>query len=60
MGRGIALAYAFAGVPVLLVDAKDRDDADRQRLFSDADEELRRDLAFLPGLGFSAANRYPG
>lgn len=57
MGRGIALAYAFAGVPVLLVDAKDRDDADRQRLFSDADEELRRDLAFLARVGLLSSEQ---
>jgi 3-hydroxybutyryl-CoA dehydrogenase len=59
MGRGIALAYAFAGVPVLLVDAKDRDDGDRQRLFSEADEELRRDLAFLAQVELLSSAQIP-
>lgn len=47
MGRGIALAYAFAGVPVLLVDAKERNEEDRERLFAEAEGELRKDLGFL-------------
>ncbi len=60
MGRGIALAYAFAGVPVLLVDAKDRSDDERERLFSEADSELRKDLSFLADVELLNDQEIPG
>jgi 3-hydroxybutyryl-CoA dehydrogenase len=47
MGRGIALSYAFAGLPVVLVDIKERNTAERAKLAESVFEELRGDLAFL-------------
>ena len=44
MGRGIALSYVFAGVPVLLVDLKQRDDKQRQELIDSAKSEMAADL----------------
>jgi 3-hydroxybutyryl-CoA dehydrogenase len=51
MGRGIALSYIFAGVPVLLVDLKERSTQERELLASSAREELRKDLDFLASVG---------
>ena len=51
MGRGIALSYIFGGVPVLLVDLKERTAQERELLASSALGELRKDLAFLAGIG---------
>ncbi len=57
MGRGIALSFAFAGVPVLLIDLKERNDDDRQALVNAAIEELRSDLNFLVAAEIVAADR---
>jgi 3-hydroxybutyryl-CoA dehydrogenase len=49
MGRGIALAFAYAGHDVALVDLKVRDDWDRLR--ADAVVEMEASLAMLAELG---------
>lgn len=51
MGRGIALNYIFAGVPVLLVDLKQRGDRERQDLIDSALAELTADLEFMSSVG---------
>jgi 3-hydroxybutyryl-CoA dehydrogenase len=57
MGRGIALSFAFAGVPVLLIDLKERSDEDRQALVNAAIDELRSDLNFLATAELVAADK---
>lgn len=47
MGRGIALSFAFAGVPVVMVDLKERSDTERGELATAAHAEIRQDLEFL-------------
>ena len=59
MGRGIALSYIFAGVPVLLVDLKQRTATDRQALVNSAQEEIRSDLQFLADVGLIASADIP-
>lgn len=56
MGRGIALSYIFAGVPVLLVDLKERSAQQREQLINSAREELRKDLDFLASVGLVHAD----
>jgi 3-hydroxybutyryl-CoA dehydrogenase len=56
MGRGIALSYIFAGVPVLLVDLKERSAQQREQLINSAREELRKDLDFLASVGLVQAD----
>lgn len=51
MGRGIALSYAFAGVPVVMLDLKQRTEDGRARLHDEAMTEIRGDLAFLVSAG---------
>ena len=51
MGRGIALSYIFAGIPVLMVDMKDRDEEARAELQASAMDEMSSDLQFLSRLG---------
>jgi 3-hydroxybutyryl-CoA dehydrogenase len=51
MGRGIALSYIFAGIPVLMVDLKDRDEEARAALEASAMDEMSSDLQFLSRLG---------
>ena len=57
MGRGIALSFAFAGIPVLLVDLKNRSDSDRQLLIDASLDELRNDLRFLATAEIVAADK---
>ena len=57
MGRGIALSYIFAGVPVLLVDLKQRSDEHRQVLIDSARAEMSADLRFLAGVGLIEENQ---
>lgn len=57
MGRGIALSFAFAGIPVLLVDLKERSDNDRQALIDAALNELRNDLRFLASAEIVAVDK---
>ncbi len=51
IGRGIALAFAYAGYPVVLIDLKPRDEADTQALARSTLTEIGRDLDFLAGVG---------
>ncbi|WP_418317647.1 3-hydroxybutyryl-CoA dehydrogenase [Piscinibacter sakaiensis] len=51
MGRGIAIAFAYAGQPVALIDLKPRSDADWQRLSADAIGEITASLQALAKLG---------
>jgi 3-hydroxybutyryl-CoA dehydrogenase len=54
MGRGIALAFAYAGHDVALVDLKVRNDWDRLR--ADAMAEMQASLAMLAELGAMSAD----
>jgi 3-hydroxybutyryl-CoA dehydrogenase len=54
MGRGIALAFAYAGYEVALVDLKVRNDWDRLR--ADAMAEMQASLAMLAELGAMPAD----
>ncbi len=54
MGRGIATSCALAGAPVMVVDLKQRDASNRERLFAEAREEIRKDLQFLVQAGLIA------
>lgn len=51
MGRGIATAFAYAGHPVRLIDAKERPDEDFARLEAEAAEEIAATLAMMAGFG---------
>jgi 3-hydroxybutyryl-CoA dehydrogenase len=51
MGRGIALSYIFAGIPVVIVDLKERDEEARAALEASAMDEMSSDLQFLSRLG---------
>jgi len=55
MGRGIALAYAFAGVSVRMVDMKARSAEQWQQFQQTLDRELALDLDFLVDVGLLAA-----
>lgn len=47
MGRGITLTYIYAGIPVKLIDIKDRNESERKVLSDGVDQELSADLRFL-------------
>jgi 3-hydroxybutyryl-CoA dehydrogenase len=51
MGRGIAVAFAYAGHQVRLVDMKEREPAALAALASSVDAEIRRTLADLAAAG---------
>ncbi|MDQ0315354.1 3-hydroxybutyryl-CoA dehydrogenase [Amorphus orientalis] len=51
MGRGIAHVFAYAGSEVTLLDAKDRPEADFERLRSEALADIRAALSMLAELG---------
>ncbi|MCE8008217.1 3-hydroxybutyryl-CoA dehydrogenase [Aestuariivita sp.] len=51
MGRGIAVAFAYSGHPVRLIDAKPRDAADAARLADEARAEIRATLTMMAGFG---------
>ena len=51
MGRGIAIAFAYAGHPIALVDSRRRDAAAAARLRSEAFAEIRQSLESLAELG---------
>ena len=51
MGRGIAIAFAYAGHPIALVDSRRRDAAATARLRSEAFAEIRQSLESLAQLG---------
>lgn len=51
MGRGMAIAFAWAGLPVRLIDARPRDRARWQTLRDEIDADLRGNLAAMAALG---------
>jgi len=51
MGRGIAIAFAYAGHPVRLIDLKPRSGEDFDRLAEAASAEIAATLAMLAGFG---------
>lgn len=51
MGRGIAVAYAYAGHPVVLVDLKPREESAFAALAKSVAGEVRATLAALAGFG---------
>ena len=51
MGRGIAIAFAYAGHRVALIDLKERPAEDWQRLANEARNEIAQSLAALTQLG---------
>ncbi|TPQ42688.1 3-hydroxybutyryl-CoA dehydrogenase [Bradyrhizobium guangdongense] len=56
MGRGIAVAFAYAGHPVTMIDVKDRSAEDFAKLEADALGEVRTTLATLARLGMLSAD----
>ncbi|MDQ8030537.1 MAG: 3-hydroxybutyryl-CoA dehydrogenase [Bordetella sp.] len=57
MGVGIAVSYAYAGMPVALVDAKPRDAAAQQACFDGVRQALRAEFDTLAALGLLPAER---
>lgn len=53
MGRGIALAFAYAGHPVLIIDLKPRDESGLAKLTTDLWAEIDADLNTLCALGMT-------
>src|SRR5438270_14032734 len=51
MGRGIAIAFAYAGHTVTLVDVKERSAAQFEKLRAEALDEVRNTLASLTRFG---------
>src|SRR5437899_1150007 len=51
MGRGIAVAFAYAGHNVIMIDVKARSTEEFARLEADALGEVRKTFASLSGLG---------
>ena len=51
MGRGIAIAFAYAGHPIALIDSRKRDATASARLRSEAFAEIRQSLEILAQLG---------
>jgi 3-hydroxybutyryl-CoA dehydrogenase len=51
MGRGIALSYAFSGLPSVLIDLKKRTEQERDAHIEAAIAELQQDLLFLSKVG---------
>ncbi|MGB3246065.1 MAG: 3-hydroxybutyryl-CoA dehydrogenase [Sulfitobacter sp.] len=56
MGRGMAIAFAYAGHEVVLIDAKPRDAQGFTALKSDADTEVRKTFTMLAGFGMLEPN----
>ncbi len=56
MGRGIAIAFAFAGHEVALVDFKPRDKASFDKLAADALADIRTTLDMLARVGMLSAD----
>ncbi|WP_027551017.1 3-hydroxybutyryl-CoA dehydrogenase [Bradyrhizobium sp. Cp5.3] len=54
MGRGIAVAFAYAGHTVKMIDVKDRSAEDFAKLEADAVGEVRKTFASLASLGLIA------
>jgi 3-hydroxybutyryl-CoA dehydrogenase len=56
MGRGIAIAFAYAGHTIAIVDSRSRDAAASACLRAEAFAEIRQSLAILAELGAMAAS----
>ncbi|MEX0281804.1 MAG: 3-hydroxybutyryl-CoA dehydrogenase [Arenibacterium sp.] len=56
MGRGMAIAFAYSGQQVALIDAKPRAPDDYLRLKSDAETELRATFSMMAGFGLLTAD----
>lgn len=59
MGRGLAQAFAYAGYPVRLIDAKHRPPAEAQQALAEAKAEIARGLTFLSECGVVPASEVP-
>jgi 3-hydroxybutyryl-CoA dehydrogenase len=59
MGRGIALAFAYAGYEIDLVDLKARSSADFDRLAAEARDEMASSLRMLADLGAMPPDAVP-
>ena len=59
MGRGMAIAFAYAGHPVDLIDAKPRGDAEYATLKTAALNELENTLNMMAGFGMLDAREVP-
>lgn len=60
MGRGMAIAFAYAGHDVVLIDAKHRDSAGFDALCGQIDTELRGTLGMLSGFGMLSDTEIDG
>lgn len=60
MGRGIAIAFAYAGHPVHLIDAKPRGAEDFATLVRSAQDEIRATLTMLAGFGMLSSDDVDG
>ena len=56
MGRGIAITFAFAGMPVSIIDLKSRADHELDELQDSAKNEISSTLALMAELGMLATN----
>lgn len=56
MGRGMAVAFAYSGHPVRLIDAKPRSMAEFDRLKAETLAELRRTFALMADVGLMQAD----
>ncbi len=59
MGRGMAVAFAYAGHPVRLIDAKPRGAQNAEQLLHDARQELEATLTLMSGFGLMARDEIP-
>ena len=59
MGRGLAQAFAYAGFPVRLIDAKPRAPAAAEQALCEAKAEIERGLAFLAECAVLPASTLP-
>lgn len=59
MGRGMAIAFAYAGHEVVLIDAKERDAAGFATLQTSALEEVERTLTMMAGFGMLTPREVP-
>jgi 3-hydroxybutyryl-CoA dehydrogenase len=50
MGQGIALSFIFAGIPVVLIDLKDRPDDERRSYFEQITENIGKELRAMAAL----------
>ena len=60
MGRGMAIAFAYAGHEVVLIDAKERDTAGFEALQASALAEVETTLGMMAGFGMLASDEVAG